>query len=73
MPSPCPGMNPYLEQPDVWHDFHQRFVAWLGDDIARSIRPAYVTKIDAPYRGTPRPPLFSADAKWAEEVLRKRE
>ena len=39
-------MNPYLEQPDVWHDFHQRFVARLGDELSRNIRPAYVTKID---------------------------
>ena len=23
MPSPFPGMNPYLEQDDVWHDFHK--------------------------------------------------
>ncbi len=46
MPSPFPGMNPYLEQPDVWHDFHQRFVPRMGDAIARSIRPNYVTKID---------------------------
>jgi hypothetical protein len=23
MPSPFPGMNPYLEQADVWDDFHQ--------------------------------------------------
>ena len=25
MPSPFPGMDPYLEQPDVWHDFHESF------------------------------------------------
>jgi hypothetical protein len=26
MPSPFPGMNPYLEQYDAWHDFHERFI-----------------------------------------------
>ena len=46
MPSPFPGMNPYLEQKDVWHDFHQRFVARIGDTVAALIRPNYVTKID---------------------------
>ena len=46
MPSPFPGMNPYLEQTDVWHDFHQRFVSRLGDEIAHRIRPAFVTKVD---------------------------
>ena len=30
MPSPFPGMNPYLEQPDVWHDFHQGFIPRWG-------------------------------------------
>jgi len=39
-------MNPWLEQPDVWHDFHERFIARLGDAVARSVRPAYITKID---------------------------
>ena len=22
MPSPFPGMDPYLESPDIWPDFH---------------------------------------------------
>lgn len=26
MPSPFPGMNPYLEQPDTWEDFHHNFM-----------------------------------------------
>ena len=46
MPSPFPGMNPYLEQMDVWHDFHQRFVTRLGDAISLQVRPKYITKID---------------------------
>src|ERR1019366_10307527 len=29
MPSPFPGMDPFLEGPDAWLDFHSRFVnAW---------------------------------------------
>ena len=46
MPSPFPGMNPWLEQVDVWHDFHQRFITRIGDVLAQRIRPAYLTKID---------------------------
>jgi len=46
MPSPFPGMNPWLEQVDVWHDFHQRFITRIGDALAQHIRPAYLTKID---------------------------
>lgn len=34
MPSPFPGMNPYLERPDVWLDFHNRFVVRFADQLA---------------------------------------
>lgn len=46
MPSPFPGMNPYLEQPDAWHDFHERFVPRIADELTRAIRPKYLAKID---------------------------
>lgn len=46
MPSPFPGMNPYLEQADVWHDFHQRLITRIADELTPAIRPKYVAKID---------------------------
>jgi hypothetical protein len=46
MPSPFPGMNPYLEQPDVWHDFHQRFVPRIAEALSAQIRPGYIAKVD---------------------------
>jgi hypothetical protein len=46
MPSPFPGMNPYLEQPDVWHDFHQRFVPYLAGLIGPQLAHHYVVKVD---------------------------
>ena len=30
MPSPFPGMNPYLEQPSVWAGFHNRLIVALA-------------------------------------------
>jgi hypothetical protein len=39
-------MDPYLEQPDVWHDFHERFIARMADTLAANIRPSYLAKID---------------------------
>ena len=33
MPSPFPGMNPYIEQPAVWQDFHTRFMAPAVDAL----------------------------------------
>jgi hypothetical protein len=46
MPSPFPGMNPYLEQPEVWHDFHQAFITAIRSALTPQIRPSYVAKID---------------------------
>ena len=46
MPSPFPGMNPFLEQPDAWHDFHQAFIIAIRAAITPQIRPAYLAKVD---------------------------
>src|SRR5437763_717972 len=46
MPSPFPGMNPYLEQEEVWHDFHERFVPAISDALVPQVRPGYIVKID---------------------------
>ena len=46
MPSPFPGMNPYLEQDDAWHDFHDHFLPALADAISGQVDSHYVVKID---------------------------
>ena len=46
MPSPFPGMNPYLEQDDVWHDFHERFLPTAAELIGAQVQPDYIVKID---------------------------
>ncbi|MHB1558691.1 MAG: DUF4058 family protein [Isosphaeraceae bacterium] len=46
MPSPFPGMNPYLEQEDVWHDFHERFLPTAAEMIGAQVQPDYIVKID---------------------------
>lgn len=33
MPSPFPGMDPYLESPAVWPDFHNSFIAYLREAL----------------------------------------
>lgn len=49
MPSPFPGMNPYLEQDDVWHDFHARLLAYLAERIGAQLPSQYVVKIEKDY------------------------
>jgi hypothetical protein len=42
MPSPFPGMDPYLESPDIWSDFHDRLAEQISRDLNRSLpRPYY--------------------------------
>jgi hypothetical protein len=39
-------MNPYLEHPDVWHDFHERFIPRLADLLNAQVGDHYLVKID---------------------------
>ena len=45
MPSPFPGMDPYLEDPAMWPDVHQRFITYLSDAMQPHIRPQYSARI----------------------------
>jgi hypothetical protein len=39
-------MNPYLEQDDVWQDFHQSFIPLAREVLAAQVRPAYMVKVE---------------------------
>ncbi len=45
MPSPFPGMDPFIEG-QVWKGFHTRFIAALGDLLVAQLRPRYVVQIE---------------------------
>lgn len=42
MPSPFPGMNPYLEHPLEWPGFHARYIPALSDALVPILAPRYV-------------------------------
>src|SRR5262245_31101879 len=46
MPSPFPGMNPYLEQADSWRDFHHRFITHAGDWLSGQVGENYLVKLE---------------------------
>jgi len=46
MPSPFPGMNPYLEQDDCWQDFHGRFLPLVATLLGDQVRPNYIVKLE---------------------------
>src|SRR5438552_11758420 len=41
MKSPFPGMDPYLEHPAYWSDFHSRFINAWCEAIADALPPQY--------------------------------
>lgn len=45
MPSPFPGMDPYLEDPVLWPGVHQRLITYLGDELAERLPVHYFLSI----------------------------
>jgi hypothetical protein len=41
MPSPLPGMDPYLEHPSAWANIHHRLITAIADDLAPQLLPKY--------------------------------
>lgn len=45
MPSPFPGMDPYLEDPEIWSDFHSNMAPEIQAQLNRLIRPCYIARL----------------------------
>jgi len=45
MPSPFPGMHPWLERPGVWEKFHVNFLTRCQVHLLRQVRPNYQVRI----------------------------
>ncbi len=46
MPSPLPGMDPYLEHPQSWPNFHHRLITAIAIALAPQLRPKYRVVIE---------------------------
>ncbi|PSN13996.1 hypothetical protein C7293_13470 [filamentous cyanobacterium CCT1] len=46
MPSPFPGMDPYLEQQGLWPEFHNRLLVAIADVLGPQLRPKYRVAIE---------------------------
>ncbi|QEH33393.1 hypothetical protein OJF2_18940 [Aquisphaera giovannonii] len=46
MPSPFPGMNPWLEQEDSWPDFHTKFLVALNEQLVPSLAGGYYVVLE---------------------------
>lgn len=46
MPSPFPGMDPYLEAPALWPGVHHRLITYIADSLSERLPQRYVANID---------------------------
>lgn len=46
MRNPFPGMNPYLEQVELWHQVHNRLIIAIADALTPQIAPKYRVSIE---------------------------
>lgn len=47
MRSPFPGMDPYLENPALWPDVHNRLIAAMADALSPVLRPRYYIALES--------------------------
>ena len=57
MPSPFPGMDPYLEAPEIWPDFHDALAAEIRGELNRTLPSPYYARIEM------RPEIGIAEAR----------
>src|SRR5688500_8626795 len=46
MPSPFPGMDPYLEEPGLWPDVHLELISGFRAVLAQDLRPTYSVRVE---------------------------
>jgi Protein of unknown function (DUF4058) len=65
MSSPFPGMDPYLETPALWSDFHASFITYWRDTLIDCLPGNYEARIDEKVslveRSVPRKKLIEPD------------
>lgn len=81
MPSPIPGIDPYLYQPRFWQNFHERFTPAPADFIQPQLLDRYwatigerltVEVVTLKFETTlPPVPLTDKERKWLTETMAK--
>jgi hypothetical protein len=46
MPSPFPGMDPYLEKPGLWPDVHHNLISRIQGVLSAQLRPNYLVRVE---------------------------
>src|SRR6266404_5554762 len=64
MPSPFPGMDPYLEAPDIWPDFHDHLASEIGAHLNQILPPQYFARLEM------RPEIGISEVRVVREPFR---
>lgn len=70
MPSPFPGMDPYIETPKIWSDFHNDLASEIRAQLNTMIQPRYVARL-VPYVTYETIEILDDQARWLDEHLRQ--
>jgi hypothetical protein len=46
MPSPLPGMNPFLESKELWSEFHSRMIVAMADALSETLSQDYRVAVE---------------------------
>ncbi len=46
MPSPLPGMDPYLQAPHIWPDFHHALAAEMRSELNQCLPDPYYARLE---------------------------
>ncbi len=46
MPSPFPGMDPYLEHPAIWPNLHHQLISVIEAELNHQLRPKYFANVE---------------------------
>lgn len=66
MPSPFPGMDPYLETPSIWSDFHLTMLVTIRAELNRVLPDRYAALVPL----TPSDPDIPLDlARWLNRAF----
>lgn len=69
MPSPFPGMDPYLEDPAFWRGFHARLIVSIADQLLDRLPPEYDADVDERVRLVEVDPRELMAAEGERDVL----
>ena len=67
MPSPFPGMDPFIEQQE-WEDFHSTFNTVLREQLSPHVEPHYIARVEKRVY-VEHPPEHGLPDRWADVAV----